>query len=67
MDEAMRMMEVARGNRRDPHGVAANTLDAPYWSSGECRMDWRTAEALERRGLVRIVERTDVYLAAASR
>jgi hypothetical protein len=62
MDEALRMMEVARGNGKDPHGVAANTFDAPYWSSGECWMDWRTAQALERRGLVRIVEQTDVYL-----
>jgi hypothetical protein len=66
MSYALRMMADARERGHDPHGVAGNTFDEPRFIDGQVWMDWRTAEALERRGLVRIEERTDVYLAAGA-
>jgi hypothetical protein len=60
---ALQYLERARDQGNEPHGIAANILDSPYIADGQVWMDWRTADALERRGLVRVEHTADVYLA----
>lgn len=64
MRVALQWLGEARDKGHDPHGVCANTMDAPYLDSGQPHLSIATARALERRGLIRVVDRTDVYLAA---
>lgn len=45
-----------------PHGVVANTMDAPYRADGQLFMAVSTAKALVRRGLIRMEEGSDAYL-----
>src|SRR5690348_16237371 len=40
------MMEAAAGYR-DPHGIVANTMDAPYLADGQVFMSVSTGRALE--------------------
>ncbi len=59
---ALQWMSESAEKGHDPHGVIANTMDAPYLADGQVFRAVATARALERRGLIRVVEGTDAYL-----
>jgi hypothetical protein len=64
MRVALQWMEDAADKGRNPHGVVANTMAAPYLSSGQVWMSIATGRALERRGLIRLGDEGDAYLVA---
>lgn len=64
--KALGMLHAARAEGRDPHGVVANTMDAPYLSSGQVILSVATGRALERRGLIRIEDGESAYLIRAA-